>query len=329
MNKTAMTKTTNRRHALHNANKLIAAVLAAVFSTFVCAAAQAQTSFRTFVSGTGSDTGACGVAAPCRSFAYALGETSAGGEIVVLSSAGYGPVTINQAVTITNPGGVEAGITGPSGGNAITITATSGAVTLRGLTLAGGGSATNGIVLSSSLPAANAVELTVNILGCVIKDFTGDGILLEPTYPGGATPSVNAVIADCTITGNGTGIATNSGVNISLSSSIYRTIVSSNGTGMNLSTAGAGYLGASLMSSHVDNNTSHGIEIASNANLTMKHSSANSTVYGTDITNSNASLTLYDRNTIGSLSNSNIGYTDGTNNISNFNGTALTKNNLM
>jgi len=111
-------------NAMHNVEKLIAIVLAAALSALLATAAQAQTSFRTFVSGTGSDTGTCGVAAPCRSFAYALGETSVGGEIVVLSSAGYGPVTINQAVTISNPGGVEAGITGPSSGNAITITAT-------------------------------------------------------------------------------------------------------------------------------------------------------------------------------------------------------------
>ena len=99
----------------------VAAMAAAPFMTHI-GASQAQAS-RTFVSGYGADTGACGITAPFRSFAYAAPQTASGGEITVLDSAGYGTVTITGSLTITNPGGVEAGITVTSG-NAITIAAT-------------------------------------------------------------------------------------------------------------------------------------------------------------------------------------------------------------
>ncbi len=54
----------------------------------------------TFVSGKGTDSGACPVTAPCRSFAFALTQTAAGGEIDVLDPAGYGTVTIAKPISI-------------------------------------------------------------------------------------------------------------------------------------------------------------------------------------------------------------------------------------
>ena len=49
----------------------------------------------TFVSDKGTDAGACdSPAAPCRSFKFALGQTSPGGEIKALNPADYGGVTI-------------------------------------------------------------------------------------------------------------------------------------------------------------------------------------------------------------------------------------------
>lgn len=50
---------------------------------------------RTFVASNGSEANACSLVAPCRSFTRALTQTSPKGEIVVLDSAGYGPVTSN------------------------------------------------------------------------------------------------------------------------------------------------------------------------------------------------------------------------------------------
>src|SRR5262249_23957897 len=112
--------------------RIAAAFLLATVWQIAPAAAQAV---RTFVSGHGADSGGCSLAGPCRTFAYAITQTAAGGEIVVLDSAGYGVLTIAKSISITNPGGVEAGITALSSQSAITIAATTVAdITLRGLT---------------------------------------------------------------------------------------------------------------------------------------------------------------------------------------------------
>src|SRR5215472_11351460 len=127
---------------------------------------------RTFVSGSGSDTNPCSLGAPCRSFAGALAQTSPGGEIAVLDTAGYGAVTIGQAVSIVNEEGVEAGITATSG-DAISINAgASDVVNLRGLTIVGAGGA-NGITFNSGG--------ALNIQNCVIRGFTANGLNLAPT----------------------------------------------------------------------------------------------------------------------------------------------------
>src|SRR5262249_57481750 len=61
---------------------------------------------RTYVSGTGNDSNPCTASQPCASFQAALALTVAGGEIFVLNSANYGPVTVNKALTITSEGAV-------------------------------------------------------------------------------------------------------------------------------------------------------------------------------------------------------------------------------
>ncbi|MGQ0444941.1 MAG: right-handed parallel beta-helix repeat-containing protein, partial [Beijerinckiaceae bacterium] len=70
---------------------------------------------RTFVSGTGTDSGTCNRTNPCRTFAFAFTVTNAGGEIDVLDPAAYGPVTITKAISIVNDGAGTAGITAGSG----------------------------------------------------------------------------------------------------------------------------------------------------------------------------------------------------------------------
>src|SRR6202035_5770597 len=110
-------------------------------------AAQATIS-HTWVSSTGSDTNACTRSAPCATFAGALAKTSAGGEIDVVDSGDYGPVTISQAVSI-EAAGVLATIQ-VSSGNGITVTAgLNDVVVLRGLTLDGQGAANDGINFST------------------------------------------------------------------------------------------------------------------------------------------------------------------------------------
>src|SRR5438876_2640495 len=93
---------------------------------------------RSFVSANhGNDANPCTVTLPCRNFAAAIAQTIAGGEVIVLDSGGYGPVTIGNSIALIAPPGVYAGITAFSG-DAITINAgASDVVTLRGLTLNG------------------------------------------------------------------------------------------------------------------------------------------------------------------------------------------------
>ena len=76
----------------------------------------------TFVSGKGTDAGTCASPAnPCRSFEFALGQTSPSGEIKALGPADYGSVTITKSVSIT---GVEgAGSFRTSAVDSITINA--------------------------------------------------------------------------------------------------------------------------------------------------------------------------------------------------------------
>jgi hypothetical protein len=128
---------------------------------------------RAFVASYGADTNTalnCGPTAPCRSFNAALSVTVAGGEVVVLDSAGYGPAPVNitQSVTITVPAGVYAGITVPAGAtSAISISgAQTTRVVLNGLTINSTG-ATDGIVTGADLPGGATLE----IAGCLLKGF--------------------------------------------------------------------------------------------------------------------------------------------------------------
>jgi hypothetical protein len=151
--------------------------------------AQAQ-SPRTFVSGTGSDASAtCGRAAPCRTFAGAIGKTDAGGEIVVLDAAGYGPVVIEKSITITNDGVGTAAIRPTPGGVGILIDAKeTDVVNLRGLSIDGnGGTGASGIVFTTgaSLNVQNCVIQNIRGLG----DFSGVGILFTPAASSSLTVS--------------------------------------------------------------------------------------------------------------------------------------------
>ena len=160
-------------------NKNCSLLAASMIALVVASSAASASASRTFVSGVGNDTGACPVSAPCRTFAYALTQTAPSGEIIVLSSAGYGTVTITQAVSIINTSNF-AGVTVASG-NGITINAnTNDSVTLRGLTVDGGGTGSNGIVFNSG------GSLTVT--NCVAQNFvysgsfpSGVGVLIQPT----------------------------------------------------------------------------------------------------------------------------------------------------
>jgi hypothetical protein len=161
------------------------------------ASGQAQ---RTFVSSTGSDSNSCSRLAPCRTFAQAISQTNAGGEVIVLDSAGYGPVSvangtqITKAISLISPPGVYAGISVFSGDGIDINAGGSDTVTLRGLTVNNQGSSGNGVVFNTGL--------TLHVEGCVINGFSsgaGDGLSL---LAGGAQVDV----VDSVVRGNNVGI---------------------------------------------------------------------------------------------------------------------------
>ena len=156
-------------------------------AALTAAPANAQNS-RSFVSGHGDNANNCLLPTPCRTFAVAITKTNAGGEITILDPAGYGPVTITKAFSIVNDGVGEAGMLLTVPGDGITISAgVNDTVTLRGLSIDGGGAGTDGIVFNTgkSLTVANSV----------IRHFTNDGIFFNPNATSNLAVS-NTVVAD-------------------------------------------------------------------------------------------------------------------------------------
>ncbi len=172
--------------------KLVSQV--ALLSTVVCSLVGTRPvlalSNRVFVSArSGNDSNACDyVGSPCQTFAGAVIQLNPGGEVIVLDSGGYGPVTITQSVTIEAPAGVTAFIHPPSG-DAVTVNAPGATVTLRGLTLNGGSG--NGV-------NAKAVG-TLNVERCVVTGFAGTGVYM------GTSGHLNVAYTDAK--GNFTGVA--------------------------------------------------------------------------------------------------------------------------
>ncbi len=184
---------------------------------------------RAFVSSTGNDANAplnCSLAVPCRSFGTAIGTVNPGGEVVVLDSAGYGPVTVTQAVSILAPPGVYAGVTVASGPG-IAINAAGAKVTLRGLTINALGG-TTGVELQAAA--------TLYLDGVIVTGFSGAGGAGLAAAVGADT---GVVINDSTFRENLVG-ATFSATVGTLTVSVLRTQFERNGTG---ATFGDGVIG--------------------------------------------------------------------------------------
>jgi hypothetical protein len=187
---------------------------ALAFGLLSVSLAHAQSN-RTWVSPSGDDANNCTVNKPCKTFAGALAKTNSGGEIVVQESGGFGPVTINKAITI-NGAGKYAGIQQSSANApAITVNVNAVVVVLRGLTLNGLSTAPVGIEVS------NVGELHVE--DCTISAFTTYGIdaffngrfLIKDTTIGKISSETSgtaihiagkSLIDHCRVAGNDTGI---------------------------------------------------------------------------------------------------------------------------
>jgi len=182
---------------------------------------------RTYVSGLGDDSGPCTATAPCRTFQTAVGLTLAGGEIFVLDSANYGPVTIDKALTIMSDGGV-AGVLATQGASIKVYAGASDVVSLRGLDIDGGGSADYGIYFysgqalsiqkssvrrfaSSGINFAPSAASTLIVSDSLLIDNRNHAVLIAPSGSG----SVSGTVSRTRASGNGIGIFA-SGTNVRL-----------------------------------------------------------------------------------------------------------------
>jgi hypothetical protein len=138
---------------------------------------------RTFVSTSGVNNPTCSLSAPCRDFAAAIAATSANGEVIVLDSGGYGPVTITQSASIIAPLGVFAGISVFPGLDGVTVNAgPTGKVTLRGLTINGQGG-NNGVHVVSGKE--------VQIEDCTLAGLASNGVYVQ----GGDAVHIKRIVA--------------------------------------------------------------------------------------------------------------------------------------
>ncbi len=123
--------------------------IAAVCGWLAQAAPAQATSLATYVAATGTDSGACTAAAPCRTFQFAHGQTTAGGIIHVLTPGSYGPVNITKSITILSEAGaasIQSGIACPGGGRAGVCVSNGNVIRLQGLTIdVNAANQTNGI----------------------------------------------------------------------------------------------------------------------------------------------------------------------------------------
>lgn len=102
-------------------HRILVGCLVAVLVVLAAPCAHATT-FYTYVASYGNDGGTCTVDAPCRSLTRALTQTSAGGELLILDTGDYDPVSITQSVSILTAPGVVASIA-VSSGDGITVSA--------------------------------------------------------------------------------------------------------------------------------------------------------------------------------------------------------------
>ena len=150
---------------------------------------------KSFVSGTGSDANNCStIPLACATFAHALTQTNAGGEITVVNTGDYQPLTIDRSIDITNDGAGEASILAPGTGGIFVRAGKGDVIGLRGLVIDG---QVFGMV-GMEIDQASAVH----IQNCVFRNFESS---LDFTYAILSQPTNNLqiFISDTIIFNNG------------------------------------------------------------------------------------------------------------------------------
>jgi hypothetical protein len=224
---------------------------------------------QTWVSATsGSDANPCTRSSPCLTFAAALAQTPAGGEIDVLDPGDFGPVTVNKSVSIYGNAASGAGTIPSPGTSGIVISAgANDAVNLRDLIFDGAGaSGTSGVAFNSGG--------RLHIQRCVIQGFSSTGITLSPGT--GSASTVNVSIQNTAIINNSAGIVVKPSGGIAVEVSLNGVKIDNNtGGGLRVDgTAGTGAINLAIADSSVSFNASNGINAVSgpgNVNVDIVH----------------------------------------------------------
>lgn len=262
-------------------------IVAAAFFLFLHAQA-ARAGIESWVSGTGTDTGTCPRTAPCRTFAYAHGQTTAQGAINVLTSGNFGPLTITKAISIVADG-VEAVINTalPSNPNPAAIAINVGAtaiVSLRGLTIDMRGTSNEAISFLSGkalhlqnsvirktllgirfVPASGTSEL--HIADSAFEEAT-NGVFIRTTGSVAITAAFDRVRVE---NGAQNGIILNSD-GLAITATLRNSVVAGNGaTGVTAGATGSGAVDLAIERTALVNNND-GIDAFSGATIRLGHS---------------------------------------------------------
>ena len=193
----------------------------------LCAPLGASAAQRTFVSVAGSDANPCSVMLPCRSFAAAITQTNAGGEVIVLDSGGYGSVTITKAVSIISPPGVYAGVSAFTNAGIIVAAGAADTVTLRGLAIGMQGAAVGVRFDSGGTLVVDRCTVSGTFAhGIYVYGPTGATVLIKNTHVlqagvgitvgGPGNDQIRLGIVDTTLTHVGAGIDVSAGSDVSI-----------------------------------------------------------------------------------------------------------------
>lgn len=258
--------------------KNIRFVLVAISLFAVASIAQAQAT-RTWVSGVGDDVNPCSRTAPCKTYAGAISKTAAGGEISTLDPGGFGAVTITKSITIDGTG--QHGSILYSLTNGVIVNAgANDEVTLRNLSLNGGGNGVDGVRFLAGK------KLTIE--GCFITNGTGDGV--EVTNAGVGT---SLEIRNSNIDKMGTGL------NIHPTGAMNLTITGSN---INRSTVSHGILINGPVTGQLSNVTTmgasgvtgSGVFIQGSADIALDHVRSTGNVFGVQTSGAGPNVRLKD-----------------------------------
>ena len=222
-------------------------------------ATPAQAAPRTWVSGTGTDAGTCTRAAPCATYAFAIGVTDTGGEINCLDPGSFGTLTITKSISIVCDY-TEGGVLVPSLGDGFFINAPAGSIiTLKGQDIECAGNAGAGVTIIGE-------GVTVHIHKVQIRNCRGSGSGIWVLNSSGVA---TVFVTDSYITDNG-GSTSQAGILIrpesgaSANVSIVRTHLERNSNGIFMDgSIGGGPSNVSVKDSVLSASTNVGIAVAS------------------------------------------------------------------